>query len=135
MQTRSIGVLHASAIALRKASCPSLPIPTQSNATSTTGGCLSALSTMPRADSGSFTPVAGGTSPSQSGDPSGGVTSTLNVATRSSSASASQAAKNKDSATNNPQFAIHNPQFFPTVISPLPEMLPLAAGTQSNSPW
>src|SRR3954469_18555785 len=87
MQTRSTGVLHASAMAFRNASCPSLPIPTQSNATSTTAGCLSALSTIPRAESGSFTPVAGGTNPSQSGDPFGGVTSTLNVPTRRSTAS------------------------------------------------
>ena len=71
--------MQASAIAWRKASWPSLPMPTQSNATSTTGFCSSACSTMPRAESGSFTPVAGGTSPSHSGEPGGGVTSTLNV--------------------------------------------------------
>src|SRR5438874_6086220 len=110
-------------------------MPTQSNATSTTGACLSASSTIPRADSGSFTPVAGGTSPSHNGDPGGGVTSTLNVATRRSTALALHVTNNKDSATNNPQFAIRNPQFLPTVISPLPEMLPLVAGTQSNSSW
>src|SRR5207342_589190 len=113
-------VLHASAIALRNASCPAFPIPTQSNATRTTGGCLSACNTIPRADSGSFTPVAGGQSPSHNGDPGGGVTSTLNVATRRSKALALQTTNITHSATNIPipqperslSAVAENPQFF-----------------------
>src|SRR2546425_8477196 len=72
----------ALAIALRHSSQPSFAIPSQSTATSTIGlGGPSRI--IPRADNGSTIFAAGFTPAAQhSGEPSGGVTSTLNVVMR-----------------------------------------------------
>src|SRR4029079_18177403 len=110
-------------------------MPTQSKATNTTGACLSACKIIPRAVSGSFTPVAGGTSPSHNGDPGGGVTSTLNVATRRSTAKTLPAANTMHSAQQlaNPQSEIRNPKFRNPIIFPLPATPPPASRNQLSS--
>src|SRR5207248_1729531 len=103
---------------------------------STSGGCLSACKTIPRADNGSFTPVDGGTSPSHNGDPGGGVTSTLNVATRRSTACTPQAMNVNHTAMQNinPQCEVQNPKFLPSFILPLLETRPLAVRIRLDSP-
>jgi hypothetical protein len=71
MHRDSITVVPAAAASASfHASCPSLPTPTQSSATSTIGFSPAGTSTTPRAESGSSIADAGGHNASHNGAPS-----------------------------------------------------------------
>src|SRR5258706_11383956 len=93
-----MSVFAAWAMDRRHSSQPSLAMPSQSTATSTIGlGGPSRMIAL--ADNGSTIFSAGFTpAEQQSGEPNGGVTSTLNVATRSGSAANAAATETRNSA-------------------------------------